>query len=262
MWQLTGCGDMLSQSVWWVCIALEALLLARAARANLFKKFPLFYSYIAWVLATDLLSVPIYMHYPSLYSSFYWATEFLMAAISYGVLMEIYHRSLKNYPGVARFFEILLLIMFLVIATKVSVGLFSNSHLSFARAVAELEHDLRQLQAVLLSCLLVLFIYYKIPIGRNLRGLVLGYSLLVGTEVITLTFAFHPTTGFAPLMRRVEPLLYAVSLIIWSLALWASSPEMVTGTSCGIEQDYEHLAQETKMMLLRARTHLARAARP
>ncbi|MGC1105838.1 MAG: hypothetical protein WA876_04805, partial [Candidatus Acidiferrales bacterium] len=69
-------------------------------------------------------------------------------------------------------------------------------------------------------------------------------------------------TGFAPLMRKVEPLLYAVSLMIWSLTLWASSPETVTGISCGIEQDYEHLAQETKMKLLRARTHLARAARP
>ncbi|MGC1106887.1 MAG: hypothetical protein WA876_10135, partial [Candidatus Acidiferrales bacterium] len=225
---------MLNQSVWWVCIALEILLLVRAMRANLFKKFPLFYSYIIWVLAVDLLSTPIYMHHPSLYVSFYWVAEFLLATISYGVLMEIYNRSLKNYPGVARFFRILLLIMFLGIATKVGVGLFGNSHLSFARAVADLEGNLRQLQAALLSCLLLLFVYYKISIGRNLRGLVLGYSLFIGADVITLTFIAHPTTGFAPLMRKVEPLLYAVSLMIWSLTLWASSPETVTGISCGI----------------------------
>ncbi|MGB6485106.1 MAG: hypothetical protein WBE86_16615 [Candidatus Acidiferrales bacterium] len=253
---------MLSQSVWWICIALEALLLIRATRTNLFKKFPLFYSYIAWVLTKDLLSAPIYMHHPSFYVPFYWATGLLLAAISYGVLMEIYGRSLKNYAGVARFFRVLLLVMFLVIAIKVGVNSFSGSQPSFVRAIADLEGNLRQLQAILLSCLLVLFVYYKVSIGRNLRGLVLGYSLFIGADVITLTFIAHPATGFAPLMRKIEPLFYAVALIIWSLTLWASSPETATGVSCGIEQDYEHLAQETKMMLLRARTHLARAARP
>jgi hypothetical protein len=253
---------MFNQLVWAVCIVLEGLILVRAARANLFKKFPLFYSYIAWVLAKDLLSTPIYMYHPTFYGPFYWATGFLLAAISYGFLMEIYNQSLKNYAGVARSFRILLLIMFFVIATKVGVDSFSGSHLSLVRAIADLERNLRQLQAVLLSCLLVLFVYYKIPVERNLRGLVLGYSLFIGADVITLTFIAHPTTGFAPLMRQIEPLLYAVSLIIWTLALWAPRPEMVTDVSCGIEQDYEHLAQETRMMLLRARTHLARAARP
>ena len=253
---------MLNQSVWCLCIVLEGVLLVRATRANLLKKFPLFYTYIAWVLAKDLLSIPIYAHYPSFYASFYWATELLLAAISYGVLMEIYNQSLKNYPGVARFFRIFLLTAFLVIAAKVCIGSLSSLHLSFGRTVAELERNLRQVQAVLLSCLLILFVYYKIPVGRNLRGLVLGYSLFIGADVVTLTFIAHPATGFAPFMRQIQPLFYAISLIIWSLALWASKPEVAAEAPCGIEQDYEHLAQETKMVLLRARTHLARATRP
>ncbi len=253
---------VLNQAVWCLCIVLEGVLLIRATRANLLEKFPLFYTYIAWVLAKDLLSIPIYAHYPSLYAPFYWTTEFLLAAISYGVLMEIYNQSLKNYPGVARFFRIFLLTAFLVIAVKVSIGSFSSSHLVFGRTVAELERNLRQVQAVLLSCLLILFVYYKIPVGRNLRGLVLGYSLFIGADVVTLTFIAHPATGFAPFMRQIQPFLYAISLVIWSVALWASSPEVAAEVPCGIERDYEHLAQETRMVLLRARTHLARATRP
>ncbi|MFZ0856969.1 MAG: hypothetical protein WAN10_08980 [Candidatus Acidiferrales bacterium] len=253
---------MFDQFIWAACIVLEGVLLVRATRANLLTKFPLFYTYIAWVLAKDLLSIPIYAHYPSFYASFYWGTELLLAAISYGVLMEIYNQSLKNYPGVARFFRIFLLAAFLVIAAKVCIGSLSSLHLAFGRTVAELERNLRQVQAVLLSCLLILFVYYKIAVGKNLRGLVAGYSLLVGTQVITRTFAFHPAAGFDPLMRKIDPLLYALSLFIWSLALWASRPEVAADAPCGIEQDYEHLAQETKMVLLRARTHLARATRP
>lgn len=253
---------VLNQVVWCLCILLEAVLLVRATRTNLLKKFPLFYTYIAWVLAKDLLSIPVYAHYPSVYASFYWATELLLAAISYGVLMEIYDQSLKNYPGVARFFRIFLLTAFLVIAAKVCIGSLSSLHLAFGRTVAELERNLRQVQAVLLSCLLILFVYYKIPVRRNLRGLVLGYSLFIGADVVTVTFIAHPAAGFAPFMRQIQPLLYAISLVIWSVALWASSPEVAAEAPSGIERDYEHLAQETKMVLLRARTHLARATRP
>lgn len=252
---------MLNLAVWFVCAALEAVLLIRAARTDLLKKFPLFYSYIAWVLATDLLSTPIYKYYPSAYSSFYWATELLFAVVSYGVLMEIYGRSLRDYPGVARFFRYLLLLVFLAIATKVGVGLFGYAHLSAVRAIADLERNLRQAQAVLLVGALALFVYYKIFVGRNLRGLVLGYALFVGADVITLAFMAHPATGFAPLMRKAEPLCYIVSLIIWSLTLWAPKAEAVSNVSRGIENDYERLAADTRMMLLRARTHLARVGR-
>jgi hypothetical protein len=251
-----------NQIVWGVCIALEIFLLFRAARTNLFQKFPLFYSYIASVLAKDILSIPVYTYAPSWYGSFYWSMAVLLAAISYGVLMETYHQSLKNYSGVAKFFRIFLFIMFLVIAAKVAVGSFSDLHSPFGRVVAELERDLRQLQAVLLCCLLLLLLYYKIAVGKNLRGLIFGYSLLIGTEVITRTFAFNPATGFDAVMRKIEPALYAVSLLIWTVTLWASSPEVVADRSCGIEQDYGHLARETRMMLVRARAHLARAARP
>jgi hypothetical protein len=251
-----------NQIVWGVCIVLEILLLVRAARASLFKRFGLFYAYIASVLLKDLLSIPIYTHLPSLYGSFYWTMAVLLAAVSYGVLMEIYNQSLKNYPGVAKFFRVFLVIMFLVIAAKVIAGSFADTHQPFGRVVAELERNLRQLQGILLCCLLALLVYYKIAVGKNLRGLLLGYCLLIGTEIITRTFAFNPASGFDAVMRKVEPAFYAASLLIWTFTLWASRPEVVADSSCGIAQDYGRLAQETRMILDRARAHLARAARP
>lgn len=80
---------MWNQFVWWACIGLEGLLLFRAARTRLFKRFPLFYFYVFCVLASDIFSLAIYDHYSRLYFSFYWATEFLLAALSYGVIVEI-----------------------------------------------------------------------------------------------------------------------------------------------------------------------------
>jgi hypothetical protein len=252
---------MFNLSVWSVCMVLEGLLLVRAVRTNLFGKFPLFFCYIACVLAKDLLSTPIYRYYRSSYGSFYWAAELLLAVISYGVLVEIYTQSLQNYPGVARFFRALLLVMLLAIAIKVGVGSFGYAHPSPVHVIADLERNLRWLQAALLVGLLGLFVYYKIPMGGNLRGLVLGYALFVGADVITLTFMAHPAAGLALLVRKIEPLFYTMSLIIWSITLWAPGAEAVSDGSWGIEEDYEHLAREARMMLLRARTHLARGTR-
>jgi hypothetical protein len=252
---------MWNQLVWWACIGLEALLLIRAGQTKLFRQFPAFYSYVCCVLLIDLLAIPLFKVSPGIYLSFYWSAEFLTAVLGYGVIVEIYNSSLINYPGVARFARILLLIIFLAVAAKVSVNLFSNSEIAFPRAIADLERSLRQMQAFLFCCLLVLFVYYKIPTNRNLRGLILGYALFIAVNVIAVTFIAHPATGFAVLMRHIEPFIYAISLIIWSATLWSRSPEPVLQNAPEIQKDYEYLARETRTMLLRARTHLMRATR-
>jgi len=253
---------MWSQLIWWACIALETLLLIRAARTKLLKRFPVFYSYICCVLLIDLLAIPILKMSPSVYLLFYWSAEFLTAVLGYGVIVEIYNLSLKKYPGVARFVRVLLLFIFLAVGLKVSVNLFGNTGIALPFAIGDLERTLRQMQALLLCCLLALFVYYKIPVNKNLRGLIFGYSLFIGANVILVTFITHPSTGLAAKMRDIEPAFYAISLLIWTAALWTSSPEPVLQGAQGIERDYEYLARETRTMLLRARAQLMRATRP
>lgn len=252
---------MLNKAALCACIVLESFLLVRGARTSLCKKFPLFYSYIAGVLTRDLFGTIIYVYYPSFYTRFYWSTELVVGLISCGVLVEIYTQSFKNRPGLARFFRALLLILFLAMAVKAALGWLGNAQMSPVRAIAGLEGNLRQLQAGLLICLLALLVYYGIGLGRNLSGLALGYALFIAADVITATFMADPNTGFALLMRKIEPLSYLVALVIWSFALWVPRPESTTNVSYAIEENYERLARETRIMLLRARTHLARMTR-
>lgn len=253
---------MWNQIVWWTCIGLESFLLVRAAKTKLLKRFPVFYSYISFVLLIDLVAIPLFKLSHNVYFLFYWSTAFLQAVLGYGVIVEIYNNSLKNYLGVARLVKILLLLVFLGVAVKVGINLLNKPEVVLPYAIANVERNLRQVQAVLLFCLLGLFVYYKIPADRNVRGLILGYSLFIGADVISFTFITHPTTGFALLMRYLNPVCYAIALIIWSAALWSPSPEPVLQGTQGIERDYENLARETRIFLLRARSHLIRVARP
>jgi hypothetical protein len=253
---------MFNQAIWWTCISLEVLLLVRSGSTKLLKKFPVFYSYLAVVLVTDLLAILIYRNFPRAYGTFYWSEEFLTAMVGYGVIAEIYNRSLKNYPGVAKFTRYFIFGILFVIAAKTGADLLSNSSISLTHAAAEMQRDLRNMQAILIVSFLGLFLYYQIPISRNLQGLIFGYALFTASIVIGLTFVSHPQSGFALLMRKLEPIVYVVSLMIWSIALWSPSPEPAVSTNCGIERDYKSLVQETRSMLLRARTHLVRTARP
>jgi hypothetical protein len=252
----------MGQLIWFSCIALEGLLLLRSVQTLLFRKFPIFYSYLTCILVVDLLSACIYKLYPQIYTPFYWATDFLLAIVGYGVIMEIYHQSLKSYFGVARFVRIVLFIILGGVTAKVSLQFLIGVNFSLVEAIALLERDLRLMQAGLLASLLVLLLYYKIPVGGNLRGLIFGYTFFISSNVIAFTFIFHPASEFAALMREMEPTFYLVSLGIWSLSLWYYRPEPAAEIPTEIEHDYELLVRETRMLLDRARTHLARTARP
>ena len=226
------------------------------------KRFPLFYSYISFVLLIDLSAIPLFKLSPSVYFLFYWCTAFLKAVLGYAVIVEIYNLSLKSYLGVARLVKVLLLIVFIGVTVKVGINLFNGPEVVFPYAIANVERNLRQVQAVLLFCLLGLIVYYKISTDRNVRGLILGYSLFIGADVISFTFITHPTTGFALMMRKIDPVFYGIALIIWLVALWSPRRESMLRGAQGIERDYEYLARETRILLLRARTHLFRVARP
>jgi hypothetical protein len=253
---------MTDQLIWGFCIALEFLLLLRSVQTSLFRKFIVFFSYLACILSVDLLSTFVYKLFPSFYSPFYWGTDLLLAVLGYGVIMEMYQNSLKGYAGVSHFIRIVLFVIFGGITAKVGLGLLRGYDISLINAIADLERYLRLMQAGLLVSLLALLLYYRIPLGRNLRGLILGYTFFIGSNVILFTFISHPANRFAVLMREIEPTFYLIALCIWLISTWSYQPEPVAEAPAGIEHDYELLVRETRMMLARARTQLARTVRP
>lgn len=226
------------------------------------KRFPIFYSYVGCVLIIDATAIPLVHTSPKAYFLFYWSSEFLTAVLGYALIIEIYHLSLKRFPGVARLVKLLLVVVFLGILVKSCAGLLANANVTLPYAIGDLERTLRQLQAVMLGCLLIIFAYYRIPASSNLRGIILGYSLFVAVDVVSVTIITHPATGFAALIRSVEPAVYGVSLLIWTASLWNPSARVAFEETPGTESDYLQLARATRMLLIRARAQLLRAVRP
>ena len=253
---------MLANFIWWTAIALEVVILLRSGLTGLLKKYPLFFSYIGCVLLTEIIRLLTNALAPKLYEPLYWPVELVTILASYAVMIEIFRWSTRHKPGIRRLTQRALLTVFALTVAYAASNFVHGKFSSPSRAVAALGRDLRYVEAGILLLMLWLLLRYRIPLGRNLRGLLIGYSFWVGVNVVNLALWFVPGNEFSILLRRLLPATYLFTLGIWCVTLWSVYPEPVQPAETKIERDYELLAAKTQAVLARASTRLARIMRP
>ena len=166
---------MISLSIWLVSIALELLLVVRGFRQNLIRRYPLFYTYISFVLFADLLFFATHLPQNSRsYLYMYWISEFLSLVLGCLVFFEFYRVALSPYQGTARMARALLAILFVVAIIKTIVKTLSVPEWWQNATPAQVEGLLRVCQLLAILALTALFLFYSIPFGKNLRGILIG----------------------------------------------------------------------------------------
>src|SRR5712671_7159748 len=234
---------MLSQFVWSGSLALEVLLFIRAWQCGLLHRYPLFYTYIGFVVAQDVPRLVARMWSELAYWYTYWASEYLAVLAGCLVVFEIYRIALSEYPGAARVIRNLLLFVFAMTFAK---GLASPAaaHHWFEQATAlGIERLMRTVQGIAIIVLVSLFLAYSIPFGKNLRGILLGYSLFIAGRVICLTFVAPQGRDFWFYAYSGS---YVVVLSLWLAHLWSYHPVPEARTRGNLERDYRTLAAATQ----------------
>ncbi len=252
---------MLTQILWWSGNVYLPFLLARAITKRFFTKYLIFYVYLSHVLVLMLLRFFFYRVGPSAYRTFYWNTEFVSVAIGYCVIWEIYQQALAPYPGTLQLARGVVLSIFILVVTKTLINSLTGPIWGPVQTVVELERNLRGVQAVLLIVVVSVMTYYMIPIGRNLRGIILGYGFFIGTGVINLAFRSQIGDAFQSWWRYLQPTAWLITLIIWSATLWSYHPNPTPDVDIEIEHDYEWLSARTAQVVARARGHVIRGVR-
>lgn len=253
---------MLGQVIWWVCTSLEALLLARALWGKLLTRYPAFYAYLSFVLTQSLLRFSVYHLRPQLYPKVYWATEGFGVLAGCAVVFEIYRVGLRAYPGTARLARNLLAFVFLVAFAKATIETGNNPLWWSTATSLDLALALRVVQALALLALIVLFLFYSIPFGRNLRGILLGYGLFLGENVVVFSLASRNWESLRAVWSHIHPGSYFVVLLVWAGHLWSYVPNPEPKVSVQLEEQYQRMAASTSRRLQEARGYLARAVRP
>ena len=252
---------MIANLIWWAGIALESAILLRGAQTGLLRKYPLFSAYIGCVLAKELIGLFTYQFARDLYVPLYWPTELATIVASYAVIIEIFRWATRHKPGLRRLAQNVLLIVFCLTVAYAGSDFSHGRFASLARAIAELGRDLRYVEAGVLLAMLWLFVRYRIPLGRNLIGMIVGYSFWIGCNLINLAFWTQPGNGFSVLLRGLLPVTYLITLAIWCVTLWLAHAEPVAPSESKIERDYELLSVRTQAVLARASDVLLRLTR-
>jgi hypothetical protein len=241
--------------------ALQLLILLRGYVAGMLGKYVWFYTYIASGLLFDWILGFISYAHPEQYAVLYWPFQFATLAIGCGLVLEIFKHVLAPYHGADKFARIVCLITFGIIFVVGLIYPYVKTSGPTTSYQITLERDVRVTQVFFFVSILAIIFYYAIPIGRNMRGMIYGYGLYLGTSLMTLALRAYVGRDFNTVWRAVQPLSFAVSLLIWVGAFWLYAPNPEPRKPVTLEADYEALAALTKGRVEALRAYLGRSVR-
>lgn len=252
---------MLALVVAWFGILSAFLILLRAVQGKILSRYIYFYSYLVSVLIGSPLLILVRMADPSLYPRYYWPIQFATLILGYGVILEIFKHVLSPYPGAERFARFLGIVLFAMILCFALIDTFIAPHSSHVGTFVEVERNLRMVQAILLVGILAVTSRYRISVGRNMNGMILGYGLYIGTSLVSLAVSAYAGTWLTAIWKFAEPIAFTISLLIWLITLWSYIPGPASGSDIRIETDYEALVERTRNTMDTVRSYLAKAVR-
>ncbi len=241
---------------------LPSVILYRAFRVKTFKTYPFFYAYVASTLsflAPWIVYLADSRSYFESYARWYWPIELVTLIFGCGIVLEILRHVLSAYPGAEKFAMIAGIVTFIGAFSVALASPLVTPGLAAAGTLAELERNLRSVQAILLFGVFAVILLYRIPLGRNMKGMILGYGIYVGTSLASLALRAYPRAPFHNVWRFAQPVSFLISLSIWLAALWSYHPNPVPDSDIGLEDDYDLLVSHTRRALDMTRSYLGRA---
>jgi hypothetical protein len=233
----------------------------RAFQGKLLRRYPFFYTYAASVLVCDVLLYAVYILRPAMYPTWCWGTEFLNILLGCGIILEIFKHVLSPYPGAERFARITGVAVFAAIFCFGILYPMVHGALQASSTYVELKRDLLTAQAILFFAVLTIISYYRTAMGRNIKGMVLGYGVWLGATIMALALRSYIGPRFYGPWSVIQALSYLTSLLIWVVALWSYDPNPVFDSSAQAETDHEAVVATTRSAMEAMRSHLSKVAR-
>jgi hypothetical protein len=253
---------MLALTIWVVGIFVEALLLYRAVRAKLALRYPYFYIYALSLFLADSVLYCFYYSRPILYLRWTWYAGFMVLFLGSGIILEIFRQVLASYAGAEKFARAVSFTVFgAIICFAIGYPIWAPKS-SVAQALyVVVQRDFLFAQALLLLGLLQVISYYGISMGRNLKGMILGYGQCIGVTLITFALEAYIGSRFEETAGLVQQISYLGALVIWLVALWSYRPSTVPESRISAEADYDSLASRTRDMVGATSSQLVKVER-
>jgi len=248
---------MFAQAIWLAGISLEALLIFRIWRTRNVRVYPLFFSYVTFILVQEILSYLVAHLRPTFYPGFYWSTEFIGVFAGCAVVMEFAWVGLAECPGVAKLARVALIATFSLTVGKVLLTAMQGALGWPVSLVVQLERDMRFVQIAAILSLLLLFLRYRVPLSRNLRGIIIGYGLFLAINIVNLTYLERLGETVHALASHIQSSAYFFALCVWTAFLWLRVAPATVGAP--LQTGYNEILDRTREQLARTQAEVQRS---
>ena len=213
--------------------SLGGVILARGMSQGYFRRFPVFYSYMIYVLSGTAVMYGIYAFDKQHYASADWFYLLISILVEFSVLVEVSDHLFQPLPAIRRLGRALTLLISIGFAVFYLLPAIINSP---DRQMALLDFALRASVTKLVIILALLFAsrHFRLDLGKNVAGLMLGFSIYLGVNVANYAAAkaFDAAIN-ARIFWIMTPSAYTLCLLVWMIALWQYAP---SGYSTAVPQ--------------------------
>jgi hypothetical protein len=203
---------------------LVGVVISRGVVCRTVRAFPLFYSYMVYVFCGSVCMYAVYGFDRRDYPSAYWFFYLVSILVEFSVLIEISDHIFRELPAIRKLGRAL------TVFISAGLGIFYILPAiiwSHGRRATLLDLTVRS-SASKIVVLAVLFLaarHYGVQLGKNVGGLMLGFSIYLGISLSNFAadLTFNPAI-YSGVLWIMTPIAYTLCLVVWVVSLWKPVP--------------------------------------
>lgn len=223
----------LTYASWLLGPLLQATLLAFMIRRKLRHTFPLFFSYILFVLLKGGCLWLVYRYAQDDYFDAYWTGNAISVFLALLVLDEIWRQLFGSYQGFQKLGSLLFrwaCVLLLLIAAVVATSTQHTNADRIIAAVFTFDRTMRLMQCGLVFLLVVLSRLVRSIWRRQVFGIALGFGIFASIELILVSILSRYGASHIETISLIKSIAYNFVTLLWIgyVRLASPAPRSVT----------------------------------
>lgn len=210
--------------LFWVGLMVQALIISRGISGRLAARYPYFFLHIYSVLIATIVCYALILSAPQSYATFYWSAQFLTMLTGCGIILEVLRHVVSFEPDTRQYVRALRCGLYVAIAVLIATLAWTLRHPYGTISKVNIERDFRLVQSFFLLAISALVAYRGLVMGKNLKGMFLGYGLYVAASLTVLAVRSYEGPSVDGIWTAAQPVAYFICLSIWLFSMWTYDP--------------------------------------
>ena len=211
----------------WIAPALVFVFLAITMhRKGLRSRYPFFFSYAVFQVASFLAQFTVYHYWPKAYFYEYWTGAALSIGISFAVIYEVFSEVFRPFEGLKDLGRVLFrwAVVVLVVASALMALTVTSSGDMASKVMVALERSVRVMQCGMVLLMILCAPYLGLRRSNHVFGIAAGFGVLAAIDLFAVAVfgkLGYSATMFFNLARMTA---FNFAAILWTVYLMRPEP--------------------------------------